>query len=126
MLQQTLKKKSRLDSRLRIPVFSGRDILDVHLLAIPLFERHTGKVIADTTIKALGALTFCPQKLLACTMDGTIANTGVRNGAVSLIEDFAMPGVIRVWCVPHQLNVMLQKLYLSMSRGSIRFIKTLD
>ncbi|RMX68157.1 hypothetical protein DD238_007320 [Peronospora effusa] len=78
---------SYLDIHLRLYIIHY-GIQNVHFLAITVYERHTGEVIFSTACKALEAM--LPQ--------------GISN--------VAKPGFIRFWCGAHQLDIVLQDVYL--------------
>eukprot|EP00171_Calliarthron_tuberculosum_P016065 IDg16065t1 len=98
--------------RIRARITVNSSIYNLHLLALPLFERHTGEYMFETTCKFLDAL--YPQwkeTLLAVSSDGARSMTGRVQGFLTRIGAVAAPGMMRVWCGLHQLYIVLQSVY---------------
>ena len=103
---------SYLDIRLRLYLLSY-GIINVHFLAIPVYERHTGEVIFLTAAEALDAV--CPEWraiIVGGSSDGETKMTGCNSGCITRFEREAMPGFIRVWCGGHQFDLVLQGVYV--------------
>ena len=103
---------SYLDIRIRIHVNST--LLNAHVLAIPVFERHTGENMYKTAEKAFDALHGnWKNKIVGISTDGEKKMTGQISGVATRFQEIAKPGFIRVWCGAHQLDIALQKVYSS-------------
>lgn len=102
---------SYLDIRIRLHL-NKHGILNVHILAVPVYERHTAEVIFDTSSKALDAL--CPSwrdTIIGISTDGERKMTGRITGVATRFQKVAKDGFIRIWCGAHQLDIVLQSAY---------------
>jgi hypothetical protein len=101
----------------RLPLHAEGEIQNFHLLAIPLYERHTGSAIADLFSRVLS--TLCPRdwtkNLIGISTDGAANMTGHVSGFVTLLTAKAFPGIFRIWCGAHQLDLVIQNLMMSLS-----------
>ncbi|RLN94797.1 hypothetical protein BBJ28_00016514 [Nothophytophthora sp. Chile5] len=92
----TLHSHSYLDIRVRF--YASGDMHNYHLLALPLFGAHTGKLMFDALVKLMNAV--CPSwrdVLVGVATDGEPKMTGRVRGLASLIEaDTTHKKVIRV------------------------------
>ncbi|KAI9919097.1 hypothetical protein PsorP6_011424 [Peronosclerospora sorghi] len=90
---------------------------------VPFFDRH----IAENTVKLITTLleTVCAlwqDKIIAITTDGENTNTGWRNGVVDRLDRMATHQLMRVWCVPHQGDIVIRAATNEMDNGA--FYKT--
>ena len=102
-----------------------KGILNVHILAIPVFKWHTGKVIFKVCCKALDVL--CPawkDIIIGILTDGKRKMTGRSSGVATRFQCVAKPNFICIWCVAHQLGICLQNLYTHF--GDDKFYQTLS
>jgi hypothetical protein len=102
--------QSYLDNRIRF-YFNGT-LYNVHLLAIPMFERHT----ADNIVKLISQLLdiICPTwttKLIGLGSDGEAKMTGQFQGVITELEKKAKHPIYRTWCGLHQLDLVMQAEY---------------
>lgn len=107
----THMSSSYLDIRIRLH-HSKSGIINLHLLAIPVFERHTAEVIFETADKALTVL--CPSWkdiVVGVSTDGERKMTGRVSGVATRFEQMAKPGFVRIWCGAHQLDIVMQRAY---------------
>lgn len=96
-----------LDVRIRI-YWNGK-IENIHILAIPMFDRHTGEYMHIILCKLLDALdTDWKLKIVGATTDGAANMTGNQRGVVTRLENDAFPGFYKVWCALHQLDLRVQ------------------
>jgi hypothetical protein len=104
----TVQCRSLLDVRVRLLV--GGRIENLHLLAIPLREAHTGINMAELVHSFMTVL--CGEswkdKLVGICTDGARNMTGRVNGAVTHLAAGTLPGFFRVWCAAHQLDLVIQ------------------
>ena len=87
-------------------------IVNVHLLAVRVYKRHTVAVIFDTAAKALDVL--CPSwkySIIGVSTDGERKMTGRISGVVMRFQNVAKTGFIRIWCGAHKLDIVLQSAY---------------
>jgi hypothetical protein len=104
----TLHGMSYLDVRIR---FSLHDVIyNFHILALPLFDRHTGEDMSDVLVQFLNA--FYPQWrdiLVGSSTDGARSMTGNLGGLSTRFGQCSPAKLIRIWCGLHQLDLVMQK-----------------
>jgi hypothetical protein len=92
----TTQGKSSIDVISRINVHF--EVENVHLLAIPMYESHTGLAMANPVSNLLNAM--CPVawecKLVGISTDGADNMTGRVSGAMSRLASETLPGLYRV------------------------------
>ena len=99
---------SMLDVRIRIPILD--DICNLHLLAIPMYESHSGESMFSLLNNCMTALDEnWTSKVIGITTDGAASMTGTRSGLVSRLQSVTSPGLYRIWCGAHQLDLALKK-----------------
>ncbi|RHY20746.1 hypothetical protein DYB36_011168 [Aphanomyces astaci] len=96
---------------LRVRVCFGHKLYNLHLVAIPMFDRHTAEIIFNMLIKFLDAL-YPPwrTKLIGMSSDGESTMTGRHRGLVTRIVATAENPVLRVWCAPHQIDMIVKQV----------------
>jgi hypothetical protein len=82
---------------------------NLHLILFPFFERH----IVQNYVKFIKILlnTVFPswrEKVISISLDGENTMTGRHAGVVTLLENECLNPVLRIWCVPHQLNIVVK------------------
>jgi hypothetical protein len=97
-----------LDVRVRI-CFRGV-LLNLHLAAIPMFERHTTLNTFNLLVKFLNAM-YTPwrTKMISMSTDGENTNTGHLNGLVTRFYREASNVLLHVWCPPHQIDLVVKE-----------------
>ena len=83
-------------------------IHNFHLVAVPLFNCHSGEQIYLHAKKVLDIL--CPEWqsiMLSITADGEKKMTGHIQGVATWFEQAALPGFFRIWSGLHQLDPVL-------------------
>ena len=106
-----------LDFRLRFVL--GFELFNVHLIACPMYESHTGDNMFALTGKILDVL--CQnwkEKIIGVTTDGASNMTGCHVGLVTQIERVSNKGFFRIWCAAHQLDLIVQDRFKSMFNDS--------
>ena len=93
-----------LDQQIHVCVKSV--LYNLHLVLVPFFERHT----AQNYIKLIKIMlnTVSPawrDKIISISTDGENTMTGRHAGVVTLLENECSNHVLRIWCVPHQLDI---------------------
>ncbi len=106
----THRNSSFFDMRIRICV---NDILsNLHMVAIPMFERHTAENIFNLIVRFLdalnGATTIWRAKLMSVSIDGKNRKTGCHRGVVIRLEQVAEFPVLHIWCVSHQIDIVIK------------------
>lgn len=102
---------SYLDVRIRFH-WKGK-LLNFHLMAIPLFERHTGVNMFVALRRFLVAVftESWSQKCISVSSDGARNMSGSVQGLVTRILNECPPGIIRIWCGLHQLDLIMQRVF---------------
>ncbi|RHY39496.1 hypothetical protein DYB30_013534 [Aphanomyces astaci] len=96
---------------LRVRVCFGHKLYNLHLVAIPMFDRHTAEIIFNMLIKFLDALSPpWRTKLIGMSSDGESTMTGRHRGLVTRIVATAENPVLRVWCAPHQIDMIVKQV----------------
>jgi hypothetical protein len=91
----------------RIWIFNKQNY---HLMALPMFERHTGKYMFDMFVQLFNVLDDKRRdKIIGIMTDGSASMTGRYKGTVTYIQKEAKMGFMRVWCGLHQLDTIVQK-----------------
>jgi hypothetical protein len=109
--------KSYFDNRIRIQ--RNRQLYNLHVLAIPMFQNHTGEYMYQLITKVLDIL--CPKwrlKLIGIGSDGASVMTGGYQGTVTRLEREIPYPVYRTWCGLHQLDLVMKKRYKQVQNGT--------
>jgi len=61
------------------------------------------------------------DKLIGCSTDGVANMTRRHSGVVTRIQNVMKPNFMRVWCLLHQMDIIMQKVY---KRVGCNFYKT--
>ncbi len=96
-----------LDQQIRMCV-KGM-LYNLHLVLVPFFEQHT----AQNYVKLIKILlnTVFPswrEKVISISSDGKNTMIGRHAGVVTLLENECSNPVLRIWCVPHQLDIVVK------------------
>jgi hypothetical protein len=96
-----------LDQRIRVCMKGV--LYNLHLILVPFFERHT----AQNYVKLIKILlnTMSPswhEKVISISSDGENTMTGRHASVVTLLENECSNLVLRIWCVPHQLDIVVK------------------
>lgn len=108
----THQGKSYADVRCRF--YLNGELHNFHLLAIPLYERHTAINIFNVVETFLD--TIVPSwrtKVLGVATDGAATMVGNVGGLVTLMEAQVQYPIVRVWCGLHQLDLKMQIIFQS-------------
>ncbi len=116
-----LQQTSWVDVRIRY--YQNSALENLHLITLPFAGRHIGLAMFEMFEKLFDAV--CPlwkDKLIGCSMDGATNMTGRLSGVVTRIQNVVKPNFMRVWCLLHQIDIIMQKVY---KRAGCNFYKTL-
>jgi hypothetical protein len=96
-----------LNQRIRVCVKGV--LYNLHLVLVPFFERHT----AQNYVKLIKILfnTVFPswrKKVISISSDGENTMTGRHAGVVTLLENECSNPMLRIWCLPHQLDIVVK------------------
>ncbi|RLN52538.1 hypothetical protein BBJ28_00023408 [Nothophytophthora sp. Chile5] len=106
----THQGRSYTDVRCRFSLL-GR-LFNFHLLAIPLYNRHTAANIFNAVTKFMDALVpSWRHQLLGVATDGAATMVGNTNGVTTRLEQAAAYPIKRVWCGLHQLDLKMQIVF---------------
>lgn len=104
----------------RIRLFSTSKIVNLHVTTIPLHEVHTGLEIfnhVSALFQGICSDTW-RHKLISVATDGASNMHGSIKGAVSRFDKETLPGFYRVWCMAHQLDLVIRHLMQSLLQES--------
>jgi hypothetical protein len=102
----------------RVRFHFASKLLNLHLMAIPLFDRHTGENVFDVLVPFLDAVfPSRKKKCIAVSTDGARSMTGRSEGVVSRFHEVCQPGLVRIWCDLHQLDLVMQRVYKTALEG---------
>jgi hypothetical protein len=108
---------SYLDVRIRVCI--QKRLYNLHVIAIPMRERHTGENIFNPLSTTLNNLApDWRNRILYVTTEEASSMAGQQQGIASRLQNVSLPGFYRVWCEIHQLDLVLQKLYNSVCDDS--------
>ncbi len=97
---------------MRIRIYVGSILSNLHLVVIPMFEWHTIDNIFNMIACFLDALsdmtTIWRAKLMSMSTDGENTMTGCHHGVVIRLKQVVEFLVLRIWCVPHQINIVIK------------------
>ena len=101
----THRRHAFFDLRLRL--YWHDRLLNLHLVALPMFDRHTAENMFNMIAKLMDAL--FPNwrvKLIGVLSDGENTMTGRHRDLVTRLVSAAEYNVLRVWCAPHQIDII--------------------
>jgi len=84
-------------------------LFNVHLVCVPFFERHTAANIFNMVCKLLDHI--CSRwrhKLVSVSTDDENTMTRWLDGFVTLMAQQAVYEVVRIWCPPHQIDLVIK------------------
>jgi len=96
----TQRDQSFFDMRLCVCYFSN--LVNLHLVAMPMFERHTMFNVFNMISNFMDALyNKWRTKLIGMSTDGKNTMTGWHVSVVTRIVMCAKHKVLQIWCAPH-------------------------
>jgi hypothetical protein len=97
---------------MRICICVNNILSNLHLVAIPMFERHTTENIFNLIVCFLDALNGATMiwhaKLMSVSIDGENRMTGCHRGVVTRLEQAVEFPVLRIWCVSHHIDIVIK------------------
>jgi hypothetical protein len=110
------RAQSFFDLRLRVCYRS--DLVNLHLVALPMFERHSAMNIFNLIAKFMDALyNKWRSKLIGVSTDGENTMTGRHADVVTHLVACADNNVLRIWCTPHQINIVVKAAVEAIDNG---------
>ena len=110
--------KSYFDNRIRFHL--NGVLYNVHAIAIPMFDRHTGENMFNLVSTFLDVV--CSDwraKLIGVSSDGATVMTGHLQGVVTRLEQQAEYKLYRTWCGLHQLDLVMHHGYDKLMNGEL-------
>jgi hypothetical protein len=96
---------------LRVRICSHGRLLNLHLVVIPIFDRHTTGNIFNMLVKFLDTLYGkWRAKLIGMSSDGENTMTGRHTGLVTRMIACAENPVLRIWCALHQIDLVVKSV----------------
>jgi len=109
------------DVRIRVGVNSV--LYNLHLIAMPHFDHHTAANQEAMLVQLFdGLFPGWTRKLIGVTTDGEKTNMGHRNGVQIRMVWRAEFKVVQIWCVPHQLDMVVHVVVDEVDGGA--WVKT--
>ena len=103
---------------IRVRVHNDGEILNLHLLAVPMFEKNTAINQFNIIVKILDVLcTNWRNKVLGLGSDGENVMTGRLGGVVALLEREIDFEVHRTWCLLHQIYLVAKEALAALFEG---------
>ncbi len=107
--KNTHRGQSFFDLHLRI-YYCG-DLKNFHLVLIPMFECHIAKKMFNMVVKFFDTLYgWWRDKLIKLSFDGEKTMTDHHFEFVTCMVQSASNKMLHVWCVPHQINIVVKAL----------------
>jgi hypothetical protein len=106
-----------LDQRIRV-CFNGVGLMNLDLVLVPFFQRHTAVNYVTMIRTVMNVL--CPtwnDKLISIASEGENTMTGRTGGVVTFLERQCTNPVLRVWCVPDQLGLVVKTATVGVDDG---------
>jgi hypothetical protein len=94
------------------------DLHNLHLVIVPFYGCHIAINILALIVKILDVLFLMwDDKLISVSSDDDNTMTGRHGGLVTLLEKEATNKILRVWCAPHQMDIVIKKVTKAMMDG---------
>jgi len=91
---------------------------NLHLVIVPFYGRHIVVNILVLIVKILNVLfPMWRDKLISMTNNGENTKTGRHGGLMTLLEREVINNILRVWCVLHQMDIVIKKVTKVMMDG---------
>jgi hypothetical protein len=109
----THQSTSYFDVRFRIFMPAFYNIINLHAVALPMFNWHTGKVMFQMVVSFLDVFRLgWKVHLLGVSFDGVRNMTGRVSGVVIRLSNVMHNEcpLIRIWCGAHQLDLVMEHI----------------
>jgi hypothetical protein len=94
---------------LHVHVYYRGELVNLHLVAMPMFERHSVVNIFNLITKFMDALYIkWPAKLIDVSTDGENTMTGHHAGVVTRFVKCAENDVLHISCATHQIDIVVK------------------
>ncbi|CAK9212412.1 unnamed protein product [Sphagnum troendelagicum] len=103
---------------IRIRVCPNGSLENLHLIAVPFYDRHTTENIAALICCILDALyARWRSKIIAFSTNGENTMTRRHAGVVTRIDHESETKLMRIWCVLHQIDLIVKDVNHSLDDG---------
>lgn len=94
------------------------------MLAIPFRATHSDEIIFEVVRSLMNGLCTdtSEQKLLSVATDGASNMTGWYKGALTRFAALPLPGFYHVWCVAHQLDLVIQSIMFGLLKTQFWYV----
>jgi hypothetical protein len=107
---------SYLDIQIR--VCPNGSLESLHLIAVPFYNRHTAENIAAMICRILDVLyARWRSKIIAFSTDGENTMTRRHVNVVTQIDHNYETKLMRIWCAPHQVDLVVKDIGHSLDDG---------
>ncbi|KAG7338215.1 hypothetical protein IV203_031377 [Nitzschia inconspicua] len=97
---------------LRMRCYYKGSLENLHILAIPMREHHTGEYQYDLIVETMNVLApDWRHQLIGVTTDGASTMTGCIQGTCTRLSNECHGNIFRVWCGAHQLDLVVKKAF---------------
>ncbi|KAH9246497.1 hypothetical protein BASA81_015949 [Batrachochytrium salamandrivorans] len=101
-----IPKLAGINDHMHIRVCVHGVLYNLHLVLVPFFKRHTAQNYVKLIKVLLDSLSpIWRDKVISISSDGKNTMAGHHGGVVTLLEQECLNPVLRIWCVPHQLDI---------------------
>ena len=106
-----------LDVRLRLVILG--ELHNLHLVALPMYESHTGENMFLLISKFMDGLSpNWKNKLISVASDGASSMHGRVQGVLTRLDEVCLKGFYRIWCGSHQLELVVKAAFSRMLNGT--------
>ncbi|CAK9873717.1 unnamed protein product [Sphagnum jensenii] len=103
---------------LRLRVCYRDNLVNLHFVALPMFERHSDMNIFNLITKFMDALySKWRSKMIGVLTDGENTMIGRHVGVVTRLVACADNNVLRIWCTSHQINTVVKAAVEAIDNG---------
>jgi len=94
------------------------ELVNLHLVAMPMFERHSAINIFNMIAKFMDALyiKWC-AKLIGVSTYSENTMTSRHVGVVTRLVNYADNNVLRIWCAQHQIDIVVKATVEGINNG---------
>ena len=104
---------------IQVCLCANGQLYNLHLMVVPFYDCHTSLNIATMIQCILDALLPNWQsKIIDFSTDGENTMTGWHSGVVTQINKEAIFNLMQIWCIPHQVDLLIKEASHSMHEGS--------
>jgi hypothetical protein len=103
---------------MRVRVCYRGELVNLHLVAMPMFERHSVVNIFNVIAKFMDVLYIkWRAKLIGVSTNNKNTITGHQADVVTRLVDCADNDVLCIWCAPHQIDIVVKAAVEGIDNG---------